>query len=101
MALTGKQKRALKSMGMTMDDDLRLGGAGLSEGFLAHLSEQLDRKELVKLRFAEVEGSARKKLAADIAEAAGAELVGLVGRTMLLYRENPKLEPDKRALREK
>ena len=100
MALTGKQKRALKSIGMTREDDLRLGSAGLSEGFLAHLDDQLRRKELVKLRFTEVEGAMRKKLAEEICEAASAECFGIIGRTMLLYRPNPELPPDKRVLKD-
>jgi RNA-binding protein len=98
MTLTGRQKRALKSKGMTMEDDLRLGTAGISEGFVAHLDSLLSRKELVKLRFADLEGSARKTLAAEVGEASGAEVIGVVGRTMLLYRANPELPADQRAL---
>ena len=98
MILTSKQKRALKSLGAKMSDDLRLGSAGLSEGFVQHLDELLRRKELVKLRFTDVEGEARREVAEQVCEASGAQCVSIVGRTMLLYRANPELDDSKRVL---
>ena len=100
MTLTSKQKRALKSQGMKMADDLRLGSAGLTEGFVQHLNDLLKRRELVKLRFTDVEGDGRQALAQQIGDASGAQCVSILGRTMLLYRPNPDLPPDKRVLGE-
>lgn len=98
MTLTGKQKRALKALGQKIPDDLRVGAEGLSEGFVAALSRVLDRKEVAKVRFTDLEGDDRKSFALEIAEAAGAVCVATVGRTVLLYRANPELDPGKRAL---
>lgn len=98
MSLTGKQKSALKSRGQRMSDDIHLGNDGLSDGFVAHLNALLLRKELVKLRFTELEGDARKEMASDLCEAVGAECVAVVGRTVLLYKANPELPAKKRAL---
>lgn len=98
MALTGKEKSKLRGLGQTMPDDVRVGKAGLSEGFVANLRTMLERKELVKLRFTELEGAERKALAADVAEAVDAELVSVTGRTALLYRANPELDAAKRVL---
>lgn len=86
MALNGKQKRALKARGQTMDDDLRLGKDGLSKGVIAKLNGLLAQRDLVKLRFADVQGAMRKQLAAEVAEAVDAECISIIGRTMLLYR---------------
>lgn len=99
MALSGKDKSRLRTLGQARPDDLRLGKAGLSEGFVATLRSLLDRQELVKLRFTELEGEERKALADELAAAAGAELVAVVGRTVLIYRENPSLETKDRALK--
>lgn len=98
MNLTSKQKRALKSLGMKMGDDLRVGSAGLSEGFIQHLDELLSRQELVKLRFTEAATADRREFARQVCKASSAECVSVVGRTMLLYRANPQLDPAKRAL---
>lgn len=99
MALSGKDKSTLRSVGQKGPDDVRLGKEGLSEGFLTNLKTLLARKELVKLRFTELEGEERKAMAAEVAAASDAELVSVVGRTVLLYRANPKLDAAKRVLK--
>ena len=69
-----------------MPDDVTLGKSGLSESFIAHARTLLARKELVKVRFSDVEGAERKNLAREICAALGAECVQVLGRTLLLYR---------------
>lgn len=101
MTLTGKQKRQLKAIAQTKRDDCQLGKSGITEQFTRHVGGLLDKQELVKLRFADVEGAARKELAEQICLALGAECVHILGRTMLLYRANPELASHKRALAER
>ena len=100
MALTGKQKRRLKAIAQTKRDDCHLGKAGINDQFIRHVGGLLDRQELVKLRFSEVEGAQRKELAAEVCKAMKAECVHILGRTMLLYRANPELSEHKRAMGE-
>jgi RNA-binding protein len=89
MPLTGKQKRLLKQRGQTLADGCQLGKARLTDEFLDHLNGLLDRDELVKMRFTELEGSARKELAKAVCQAVNAECVQVVGRTVLMYRATP------------
>ena len=98
MALTGKQKRILKARGQTLADGCQLGQAGISESFIAHLSDLLDRRELVKVRFTETEGAARTAQADEVGAAVGAQGGGILGRTMLLYRANESLDAKQRVL---
>ena len=86
MPLSGKEKRSLKARGQTMPDDVVLGKAGMTEAFVTHAKALLVRKELVKVRFADVEGAERKALAREVCAAVGAECVQVLGRTMLVYR---------------
>ncbi len=86
MPLTGKQKRLLKQRGQTMADDCRLGKGLFSDEFVGHLNRLLDKQALVKMRFGELEGRDRKELANAVCLAVGAELVQVVGRTVLMYR---------------
>lgn len=96
--LTTSQRAVLRSIGQKQQDDCRLGKAGLSEGYLAFVNELFSRKELVKLRFEDIQGPQRKELAAEIAEVFGAACVAVTGRTVLLYRPNPELPTSKRLL---
>lgn len=101
MPLTSSQRKRLRAIATTLADDLRIGKDGLSAGFVATLRGLLARKELVKLRFGkEVIGDDRRGLAEEVRAAAEAEVVGVLGRTMTLYRANPELEEKKRVLRE-
>jgi RNA-binding protein len=86
MALTGKQRKRLRAMGQAMPDDLRLGKGGLTDGFIANLRAILGRRDVVKLRFGEVEGDDRRAVAEQVAAAADAEVVAVTGRTVLLAR---------------
>jgi len=89
MPLTGKQKRLLKQRGQAMADDCRLGKGLFSDEFVGHLNRLLDKQELVKMRFGDLEGRDRKALAKAVCEAVNAELVQVVGRTVLMYRARP------------
>jgi RNA-binding protein len=96
MTLTSKQRKTLRGLGQKRPDDVRLGKAGLTDGFIANLNELLDRLELVKLRFTDVEGAERQALADEVCERVGAECAGVIGRVMLLDRANPALDPAER-----
>ncbi len=98
MTLTSKQRRTLKGLGQRMNDDLRLGKAGISDSFVNHAGQLLDRQELIKIRFTDISGADRQALADQVSEALHAQCVGVVGRTMLIYRDNPDLEPQKKKL---
>lgn len=93
-ALTGKQKRFLRSRGQSLAPLVSVGKAGLTQSVLAALSDQLDRHELVKIKLPA--GRERKILAAEAAETLTATCVGVIGRTALLYRANNHLDDDKR-----
>lgn len=104
MPLTGKQKRALKQRGQSMADDCRLGKGLFSDEFVGHLNRLLDKQELVKMRFTDLEGAERKDLAKAVCKAVGAELVQVVGRTVLMFRAAPPEAPEpgkKKSKREK
>jgi len=95
MTLTAKQRREFKALGQKMGDDVTLGKGGLTESMAKHIHSIMARKGLIKLRFAEkLEGEERKLFATELAEALEAELVGLVGRTVLLYRPKEEQEAD-------
>lgn len=89
--LTGKQKSHLRSLGQRLDPLLTIGKAGPTQAVAAAVGELLARRELVKLRLPAGPGPERRALADEIAAAAGAQCVGVVGRTALLYRPNESL----------
>ena len=86
--LRGKQRRYLRGLGVNLKPVVFLGKAAITEAVLAEIETALESHELIKIKLQEsVEGD-RKTVAAELSERSGAELVQVLGRTVLLYRRN-------------
>ena len=83
--LTNPQIRKFKAAAQLMEPMLKVGKAGLSEGFIRTVSETLDKHELVKIKFVEFKEQ-KKELAPLLAEKTGSHLVMRVGNVMVLHR---------------
>jgi RNA-binding protein len=95
MQLTGKQRRHLRSIGAKLSPLVTIGQKSLSDSVLAEVNYALDQNELIKLRLVAAEGKVRKELATELATTVNAHLVQVLGKSVLLYRENPELEGKK------
>jgi RNA-binding protein len=86
--LTGKQKRFLRSMGNEMDPILQVGKEGVTEAVATSANEALSTRELIKGRVLQNSAEDPKAAAEDLASRTGAELVQVIGRNFLLYKES-------------
>ncbi len=86
-SLAGFQRRYLRKLAHSLKPSVFVGEAGVSEGVLGALDRALSDHELVKVRLRDAQD--RKTAAQSIADRSGAELCGLVGRNLVLYRANP------------
>ena len=89
MKLTGKQRRHLRALGHHLSPTVLIGKDGVSEGLVGATKAALLQHELIKVRLAEA-GDEREDVARRLAEASGAALVGVMGRTVLLYKRHPE-----------
>ncbi len=89
-SLTNAQIRRFKAAAQLLEPMLKVGKAGLSEGFVATVSQALNQHELVKIKFAEFKEQ-KKELAPLLAEKTGSHLVMRVGNVMVLHRPKPAL----------
>ena len=95
--LEGYQRRFLRAKANPLKALVQVGDAGLSDGVLAAIDRALLDHELVKVRLHQPED--KKTAAKELAAQTGAELCGVVGHTVLLYRahpENPTIELPRR-----
>lgn len=88
--LTGKQKRYLRSMGNEMDPILHVGKEGVTEAVITTTQEVLETRELIKGRVLPNSAEDPKGAAEALAIRTEAELVQVIGRNFLLYRESKK-----------
>jgi len=94
--LTTRQRVFLRSAGRRLTPQANVGKGGLSEAVLAHVDALLSQRELIKVRLLETAADDRRRAAKDLAEKAGAFLVDLAGRVVVLYRPGESLPAEKR-----
>ena len=93
--LKGKQRSFLRGLGHHLDPVVQVGKDGLTEGLVGALDVALTTHELIKIKLGESAGADRRAIGAALAESAGADLVQVLGRTVLIYRrrvDNPAIE---------
>lgn len=94
MNLTGKQKAYLKKLVHATKPVVMIGGKGVSEQVIRTINEELDLKELIKIKFADFKEQ-KKELFPQVAEQVNAEAIDLIGNIGILYRQNADPEKQK------
>ena len=89
--LNNSQIRKFKAAAQLLEPMLKVGKAGLSEGFIRSVDMALAQHELVKIKFAEFKEQ-KKELAPELAEKTASHLVMRVGNVMVLHRPKPAAE---------
>jgi len=89
--LSGKQIRFLRGLGHHLQPVVMVGKDEISDRLLASLEEALNAHELIKVKIQEGCLTDRREVARILAESAGAELVQVLGKTILLYRQSDKV----------
>ena len=86
--LTSKQRAQLRSMASKEDTIMQVGKSGVTEPMVKTLSDALEARELIKMRVLENSGEAVRDVAEQLAAATDAEVVAVIGKCLILYRES-------------
>jgi RNA-binding protein len=86
--LTGKQKRFLRSKAHHLDPIFQVGKGGVNENMVKQIGEALEVRELLKVSILQNCDEDKKVVAEQLSTGAGAELVQLIGHTVVLYKES-------------
>lgn len=86
--LTGKQKRFLRAEAHHLTPIFQVGKGGVNEHMLTQIKEALEARELIKVRILDNCEEEKHEVAEQLAEGSGAELVQLIGLTVVLYKES-------------
>lgn len=85
--LTGKQKRYLRARANRMRPLATLGKNGLSDQFVDSVAKALEARELVKLSLLQTAEETPAAVGAFLSRTiSGAQVVQIMGKTVLLYR---------------
>ena len=86
MKLTGKQNRYLRGLGHHLKPVVYIGKEEVNESVIAATEEALNAHELIKVKLQEGCLSDRKEVAAELADATGAAIAQILGKSIMLYR---------------
>ncbi|EPD54362.1 hypothetical protein HMPREF1210_00348 [Paenisporosarcina sp. HGH0030] len=93
--LTGKQKRFLRSQAHHLSPIFQVGKGGVNEHMLKQIQEALEVRELIKISILQNCEDDKQEVAEQLANGTKAELVQLIGLTVVLYKaskNNKKIE---------
>ncbi|HJV17337.1 MAG TPA: ribosome assembly RNA-binding protein YhbY [Bacillales bacterium] len=86
--LTGKQKRFLRSKAHHLNPIFQVGKGGVNDNMIKQISEALEVRELLKVSILQNCDEDKTDVAKALASGTRAELVQLIGHTIVLYKES-------------
>ncbi|WP_409301807.1 ribosome assembly RNA-binding protein YhbY [Peribacillus sp. SCS-155] len=86
--LTGKQKRFLRSKAHHLNPIFQVGKGGVNENLIKQISDALEARELLKISVLQNCEEDRDVVADALAAGSKAELVQVIGNTIVLYKES-------------
>ena len=93
--ITSKQRAYLRGLANGIPAIMQIGKGGIGENLIKTVSDALEARELIKLTVLENSMESPKEVANELAAATDADVVGVVGKKIILYREsvnNKKIE---------
>lgn len=92
MALTSKQRAHLRAEAHHLSASVHLGHQGATPAVVKSVNDALRTHELVKVQLNRTTEATPGDVARQLAQAAKADVVQVIGRTATLYRENPEIK---------
>ena len=86
--ITSKQRAYLRGLANGIPTIMQIGKGGIGENLIKTVSDALEARELIKLGVLENSMETPREVADVLSEATDAEVVGVIGRKIILYRES-------------
>ena len=93
--MTSKQRAYLKSISSTYDPIFQIGKGSITPEMCEAVGEALAARELIKVSVLKNCADEPKDIAQILAERTRSQVVHVIGRKIVLYRQNPKKEDRK------
>ena len=86
--MTSKQRAYLRGLANGIDAIIQIGKDGLGDALIKTVSDALEARELIKLTVLENSEFTPREAADELAAATNADVVTVIGRKIVLYRES-------------
>ena len=95
--LKGFQRKYLRGLAHSMKSIVFIGQKGLTAGVLLSAEQALESHELIKVKFIDFKQKEQKaELSGLLGSKTGSEIVGIIGHTVIFYRQQS--DPEKRKI---
>ena len=98
--ITSSQRSYLKSKAHHLEAIIFIGKNGIIDGTIHSIIASLDARELIKVKFRDFKND-KKELSKQIAAQTHSIIVGIIGHTLILFKQNIDLEKRKYILPKK
>ena len=88
--MTSKQRAYLRGLANTMEPILHAGKDGISDAMIKQADDALEARELIKGKVLETAPASAREVAEEIAAQVNAQVVQVIGRTFVLFRQKEK-----------
>lgn len=88
--MTSKQRAYLRGLANTLEPIVHAGKGGISDALIKQADDALTAREIIKGKVLETAPGTARELAEEIAVAVNAQVVQVVGRTFVLFRQKEK-----------
>ena len=85
--LSSSERRFLRSQAHHLEPVVLIGKNGVSIGTIEAVNKALDARELIKIKFREFKDN-KQSISDEIAASAKCQVVGMIGHTVILFRQN-------------
>ena len=93
--LTSKQRAYLRGLATNEKTIMQIGKGGITDNMVKTVSDALEARELIKMSVLENSEYTPRESADLLAKATNSDVVGIIGKKIILYREsanNKKIE---------
>lgn len=90
MALTSKERAALRAQANSMETILHVGKSGIIDTLIVQISDALAAREMIKIKILDTAPLTPKEAAEAISQAVDCDVVQVVGSKVILYKEDKK-----------
>jgi len=93
--LSSSERKYLRSQAHHLEPVVLIGKNGIKDGTIESINKVLQTRELIKIKFREFKDE-KLSLSEKIAELTNSQVVGVIGHTVIIFRQNP--DSDKRQI---
>ncbi|WP_294704477.1 ribosome assembly RNA-binding protein YhbY [uncultured Fusobacterium sp.] len=88
MELTSKRRAYLRKKAHDLDALVRIGKDGISENLIQSILDAIESRELIKVKILQNCEDEKDEIMEQLSQCKEFEVVGIIGRTIILFKEN-------------